>query len=320
MFPDFRMRRLRQTKVRAMVRETSLTTRDLICPLFVDERSTRPAPIKSMPGQFRFPIASIADEVRAVSDLDIPAVILFGIPSHKDEIGSSAYDPDGIIQRAIRAIKDEVDVVVITDVCLCEYMTHGHCGVVENDKVLNDPTLDILAKTAVSHAEAGADIVAPSGMMDGMVDAIRTALDDDGFSDTIIMSYAVKYDSAFYAPFREAAESGCAFGDRATYQMDPANSDEALREVSLDLQEGADIILIKPALPYLDIIYRVKTEFGIPLAAYNVSGEYAMVKAAAEKGWLDEKTAVMESLLAVRRAGADLILTYFAKEIAEWLR
>ena len=320
MFPDFRMRRLRQTKVRAMIRETSLTTMDLVYPLFVDERSTRSVPIKSMPGQFRFPIASIADEVRAVSDLDIPAIILFGIPSHKDEIGSSAYDPDGIIQRAVRAIKDEVDIVVITDVCLCEYMTHGHCGVVENEKVLNDPTLDILAKTAVSHAEAGADIVAPSGMMDGMVDAIRTALDDDGFSDTIIMSYAVKYASAFYAPFREAAESGYAFGDRTTYQMDPANSDEALREVSLDIQEGADIILIKPALPYLDIIYRVKTEFGIPLAAYNVSGEYAMVKAAAEKGWLDEKIAVMESLLAVKRAGADLILTYFAKEIAEWLR
>lgn len=320
MFPDFRMRRLRRTKVRAMIRETSLTTRDLVYPMFVDERSTRPVPIKSMPGQFRFPIASIADEVRAVSDLDIPAIILFGIPSHKDEIGSSAYDPDGIIQRAVRAIKDEVDIVVITDVCLCEYMTHGHCGVVENEKVLNDPTLDILAKTAVSHAEAGADIVAPSGMMDGTVDAIRTALDDDGFSDTIIMSYAVKYASAFYAPFREAAESGYAFGDRTTYQMDPANSDEALREVSLDIQEGADIILIKPALPYLDIIYRVKTEFGIPLAAYNVSGEYAMVKAAAEKGWLDEKTAVMESLLAVKRAGADLILTYFAKEIVEWLR
>ena len=317
MFP--RMRRLRQIKVRDMIRETVLTTKDLIYPMFVDERSTKPVPIKSMPGQFRFPLTSIADEVKAVSDLDIPAIILFGIPSHKDEIGSSAYDPDGIIQRAVRTIKDEVDIVVITDVCLCEYMTHGHCGVVENGKVLNDPTLDILAKTAVSHAEAGADVVAPSGMMDGMVNAIRTALDDDGFSDTIIMSYAAKYASSFYAPFREAAESGYAFGDRRSYQMDPSNSDEALREVSLDIREGADIIMVKPALPYLDIIYRVKTEFGVPLAAYNVSGEYAMVKAAAEKGWLDEKAIVMESLLAIKRAGADLILTYFAKEVAEWL-
>ncbi|MDI6640318.1 MAG: porphobilinogen synthase [Methanocellales archaeon] len=303
-----------------MIRETTLTTKDLIYPMFVDERSTKPVPIKSMPGQFRFPLTSIADEVKAVSDLGILAIILFGIPSHKDEIGSSAYDPDGIIQRAVRTIKDEVDIVVITDVCLCEYMTHGHCGVVENGKVLNDPTLEILAKTAVSHAEAGADVVAPSGMMDGMVDAIRTALDDDGFSDMIIMSYAAKYASSFYAPFREAAESGYAFGDRRSYQMDPSNSDEALREVSLDIQEGADIIMVKPALPYLDIIYRVKTEFGVPLAAYNVSGEYAMVKAAAEKGWLDEKEVVMESLLAIKRAGADLILTYFAKEVAEWLR
>ncbi|MBU2617556.1 MAG: porphobilinogen synthase [Euryarchaeota archaeon] len=319
MFPDFRMRRLRQIKVRDMIRETVLTTKDLIYPMFVDERSTKPVPIKSMPGQFRFPLTSIADEVKAVSDLGILAIILFGIPSHKDEIGSSAYDPDGIIQRAVRTIKDEVDIVVITDVCLCEYMTHGHCGVVENEKVLNDPTLDILAKTAVSHAEAGADVVAPSGMMDGMVNAIRTALDDDGFSDTIIMSYAAKYASSFYAPFREAAESGYAFGDRRSYQMDPSNSDEALREVSLDIQEGADIIMVKPALPYLDIIYRVKTEFGVPLAAYNVSGEYAMVKAAAEKGWLDEKEVIMESLLAIKRAGADLILTYFAKEVAEWL-
>ncbi|MDI6902619.1 MAG: porphobilinogen synthase [Methanocellales archaeon] len=314
------MRRLRQTKVRDMIRETTLTTKDLIYPMFVDERSTKPVPIKSMPGQFRFPLTSIADEVKAVSDLGILAIILFGIPSHKDEIGSSAYDPDGIIQRAVRTIKDEVDIVVITDVCLCEYMTHGHCGVVENGKVLNDPTLEILAKTAVSHAEAGADVVAPSGMMDGMVDAIRTALDDDGFSDMIIMSYAAKYASSFYAPFREAAESGYAFGDRRSYQMDPSNSDEALREVSLDIQEGADIIMVKPALPYLDIIYRVKTEFGVPLAAYNVSGEYAMVKAAAEKGWLDEKEVVMESMLAIKRAGADLILTYFAKEVAEWLR
>ncbi|MDI6859094.1 MAG: porphobilinogen synthase [Methanocellales archaeon] len=314
------MRRLRQTKVRDMIRETTLTTKDLIYPMFVDERSTKPVPIKSMPGQFRLPLTSIADEVKAVSDLGILAIILFGIPSHKDEIGSSAYDPDGIIQRAVRTIKDEVDIVVITDVCLCEYMTHGHCGVVENGKVLNDPTLEILAKTAVSHAEAGADVVAPSGMMDGMVDAIRTALDDDGFSDMIIMSYAAKYASSFYAPFREAAESGYAFGDRRSYQMDPSNSDEALREVSLDIQEGADIIMVKPALPYLDIIYRVKTEFGVPLAAYNVSGEYAMVKAAAEKGWLDEKEVVMESMLAIKRAGADLILTYFAKEVAEWLR
>jgi len=322
MFPTSRMRRLRQPKIRDLVRETELTPNDLVYPMFVGEADTKPVAIKSMPGQFRYPLSRMADEAKAVAELGIPAVILFGIPSHKDEVGSSAYDSNGVIQKAVMAIKDELgdELLVITDVCLCEYMTHGHCGIVENGKILNDPTLELLAKTAVSHARAGADIVAPSGMMDGMVDAIRTALDDEGFQDTLIMSYAVKYASSFYGPFREAAESGYAFGDRTTHQMDPANSDEALREVGLDIAEGADIVMVKPALPYLDILYRVKSEFGVPTAAYNVSGEYAMLKAASQKGWLDEKAAVMESLLAIKRAGADMILTYFAKDAAEWLR
>jgi len=322
MFPTSRMRRLRLPKIRDMVRENVLTVNDLIYPMFVSEVDKSPVEIKSMPGQFRYPLSAIADEARAVAELGIPAIILFGIPSHKDEVGSSAYDPKGITQKAILAIKEELgdDLLVITDVCLCEYMTHGHCGIVENGKILNDPTLEILGKTAVSHARAGADIVAPSGMMDGMVDAIRTALDDGEFQDTIIMSYAVKYASSFYGPFREAAESGCKSGDRTTYQMDTANSDEALREASLDLGEGADIIMVKPALPYLDIIYRVKTELGVPTAAYSVSGEYAALKAASLKGWLAEKEVVMESLLAIKRAGADMVITYFAKDVAEWLR
>lgn len=321
MFPTSRMRRLRQPKIRDMVRETELTNNDLIYPLFVGEGDTKPVEIESMPGQFRYPLKMIAGEARIIADMGIPAIMLFGVPLHKDELASSAYAPDGVIQKAVRSIKDEVpDLIVITDVCLCEYMTHGHCGVVENGKILNDPTLEILGKTAVSHTQAGADIVAPSGMMDGMVDAIRTTLDDGGFQDTLIMSYAVKYASSFYGPFREAAESGYAFGDRTTYQMDPANSDEALREASLDLDEGADIIMVKPALPYLDIIYRTKTELGVPTAAYSVSGEYAMLKAASQKGWLDEKAVIMESLLAIKRAGADMILTYFAKDAAEWLR
>lgn len=321
MFPTSRMRRLRQPKIRDMVRETELTNNDLIYPLFVGEGDTKPVEIESMPGQFRYPLKMIAGEARIIADMGIPAIMLFGVPLHKDELASSAYASDGVIQKAVRSIKDEVpDLIVITDVCLCEYMTHGHCGVVENGKILNDPTLEILGKTAVSHTQAGADIVAPSGMMDGMVDAIRTTLDDGGFQDTLIMSYAVKYASSFYGPFREAAESGYAFGDRTTYQMDPANSDEALREASLDLDEGADIIMVKPALPYLDIIYRIKTELGVPTAAYSVSGEYAMLKAASQKGWLDEKAVIMESLLAIKRAGADMILTYFAKDAAEWLR
>ncbi len=322
MFPTSRMRRLRQPKIRDLVRETELTHNDLIYPMFVGEGDAKPIEIKFMPGQFRYPLSMIADEAKAVAELGIPAIILFGIPSRKDEVGSSAYDSNGVIQKAIMAIKDELgdELLVITDVCLCEYMTHGHCGIVENKKILNDPTLELLAKTAVSHAQAGADIVAPSGMMDGMVDAIRTALEDGGFQDTLIMSYAVKYASSFYGPFREAAESGYAFGDRSTYQMDPANSDEALREVELDIAEGADIVMVKPALPYLDILYRVKSEFGVPTAAYSVSGEYAMLKAASQKGWLDEKAAVMESLLAIKRAGADMILTYFAKDAAEWLK
>ncbi len=322
MFPASRMRRLRQPKIRDMIRETELTNNDLIYPMFVSEVDTKSVEIESMPGQFRYPLSMIADEAKAVAELGIPAIILFGIPSHKDEVGSSAYNPNGVIQKAVMAIKDELgdELLVITDVCLCEYMTHGHCGIVENGKILNDPTLEILGKTAVSHTQAGADIVAPSGMMDGMVNAIRTALDDEGYQDTLIMSYAVKYASSFYGPFREAAESGYAFGDRSAYQMDPANSDEALREVELDIAEGADIVMVKPALPYLDILYRVKSEFGVPTAAYSVSGEYAMLKAASQKGWLDEKAVVLESLLAIKRAGADMILTYFAKDAAEWLR
>ncbi len=315
-----RMRRLRQPRIRDMVRETELTNNDLIYPMFVVESDTKPAEITSMPGQFRYPLNMIADEARAVADLDIPAIILFGIPSHKDDVGTSAYAPDGVVQKAIRSIKDDVnDLIVITDVCLCEYITHGHCGIVEGGRILNDPTLEIITKTAVSHAHAGADIVAPSGMMDGMVGAIRGALDEEGFLDTIIMSYAAKYASSFYGPFREAADSSYAFGDRTTYQMDPANSDEALQEVQLDLAEGADIIMVKPALPYLDIIYRVKSEFGVPTAAYSVSGEYAMLKAASRRGWLDEGAVVMESLLSIKRAGADMIITYFAKDVAERL-
>lgn len=316
-----RMRRLRQPKIRDMIRETELTNNDLVYPMFVGEGDTKPVEIMSMPGQFRYPLNMVADEARDVADLDIPAIILFGIPSHKDELATSAYAPDGVVQKAIRTIKDEVsDLIIVTDVCLCEYTTHGHCGIVDGERILNDPTLEILAKIAVSHAEAGADIVAPSGMMDGMVAEIRMALDDEEFQNTIIMSYAAKYASSFYAPFREAAESSYAFGDRTTYQMDPANSDEALQEVQLDLAEGADIIMVKPALPYLDIIYRVKSEFGVPTAAYSVSGEYAMLKAASRHGWLDERTVVMESLLSIKRAGADMILTYSAKEVAEWLR
>ncbi len=315
-----RMRRLRQPKIRDMVRETELTNNDLVYPMFISESDTKPVEIASMPGQFRYPLNMVADEARAVADLGIPAIILFGIPSHKDDVGTQAYAPDGVVQKAIRSIKDEVnDLIVITDVCLCEYITHGHCGIVEGGRILNDPTLEILAKTAVSHAHAGADIVAPSGMMDGMVGAIRSALDEEEFLDTIIMSYAVKYASAFYGPFREAADSGYAFGDRTTYQMDPANSDEALQEIQLDLAEGADIVMVKPALPYLDVIYRVKSEFGVPTAAYSVSGEYAMLKAASRHGWLDEEAVVMESLLSIKRAGADMIITYFAKDVAGWL-
>ncbi len=314
------MRRLRSSKFRPLVRETELDVKDLICPVFVDETITEPLEVNSMPGYSRIPLDMIVDEAGCILDLGIPAVILFGVPREKDETGSHAYGDDDVVQRAVRAIKKEVsDMMVITDLCLCEYTSHGHCGVVRGEEILNDPTLEILGKTAVSHARAGADIVAPSGMMDGMVGAIRRALDDNGFSDTPIMSYAAKYSSAFYGPFREAAGSGYSFGDRSSYQMDPANSDEAIREVALDIEEGADIIMVKPALPYLDIIYRVKKKFGMPTAAYHVSGEYAMIKAAAMNGWLDEKKVVHESLVSIKRAGADMILTYFAKDVAREL-
>ncbi|MCE8427877.1 MAG: porphobilinogen synthase [Candidatus Methanoperedens sp.] len=322
MFPITRMRRLRSSKFRPLVRETGLDVKDLICPVFVDETITEPREISSMPGYFNIPPEMVADEARCISDLGIPALILFGVPREKDETGTHAYGEDDVIQNAVRAIRNENDdVVVITDLCLCEYTSHGHCGMVNHDtqEILNDPTLEILGKTAVSHARAGADIVAPSGMMDGMIQAIRNALDENGFINTPIMSYAAKYSSVFYGPFREAAKSGFSFGDRSSYQMDPGNSNEALREVELDIEEGADIIMIKPAVPYLDIIYRVKKRFKMPTAAYHVSGEYSMIKAAAANGWLDEKRAIMESLISIKRAGADMILTYFAKDVAKEL-
>jgi porphobilinogen synthase len=316
------MRRLRKSqKMREIVRETSLSKGDLIYPLFVDEGIEGRMPIKEMSGQVRLSLGEVRDEALELVSLGIPGVILFGIPSAKDPLGSQAYAPEGIVQRAVREIKDEVgeDLLVITDVCLCEYTDHGHCGIVEGEKILNDPTLDLLAKTAVSHAEAGADIVAPSDMMDGRVRAIREALDERGFEETAILSYAAKYASAFYGPFREAASSAPAFGDRRGYQMDPPNTNEALQEALLDLEEGADILMVKPALPYLDVLFRLKTEFLVPTAAYNVSGEYALVKAAAKKGWVDEERIVMEILTSIKRAGADFILTYHAKNAARWL-
>ncbi len=322
MFPAKRMRRLRRTeRIRSMVGEARLAKDDLIFPIFVDAGSDERVEIPSMPGQYRLPLSELRDEALELVSLGIPAVILFGIPEHKDEEASSAYDEGGIVQRAIKEIKDEVgdDLVVITDVCLCEYMSHGHCGVVEGEKILNDPTLELLGKTALSHAEAGADIVAPSDMMDGRVGAIRKAMDENGHEDTIIMSYAAKYASSFYGPFREAAESAPSFGDRKSYQMDPRNSDEAMQEVYLDLREGADIIMVKPALAYLDVIRRVKSEFMVPTAAYNVSGEYSMVKTAAANGVIDEKKIVLEILTSIKRAGADTILTYHAKDVARWL-
>lgn len=324
MFPEIRMRRLRNGKIRDLVRETSLSADNLIYPMFVDETISTVQRTASMPGVDRLPLDRVADDAKEAADLGIPALILFGIPAHKDGQGSSAWGDEDIVQQAVREIKGELgrDMLVITDVCLCEYTDHGHCGMMdmERGEVLNDQTLPLLGKTAVSHAKAGADMVAPSGMMDGMIGAIRSALDENDFRDIPIMSYAAKYSSSFYGPFRDVAESGCCFGDRSTYQMDPANSDEAIREVELDIMEGADIIMVKPALPYLDIIYRVKNEFRMPTAAYNVSGEYAMIKAAAQNGWLDEKKVMYESLLSIKRAGADMILTYFAKDMARMLK
>jgi len=305
---------------RRMIRETALSVDDLIYPMFVIHGKNVRKEISSMPGNFQFSVDHLIKEAKTVHGLGIPAVILFGIPKTKDEMGSGAYDDRGIIQTAVRALKDKVpDLMVITDVCLCEYTSHGHCGIVENGEVLNDTTLELLAREAVSHARAGADMVAPSDMMDGRVGAIRDALDEEGFEAIPIMSYAVKYASAFYGPFRDAAESPPKFGDRSSYQMDPANTREAMREAELDASEGADILMVKPALPYLDIIYRVREEFDLPVAAYNVSGEYAMLKAAAKLGWLDEKKVMMESLTAIKRAGADMILTYWAKDAAKLL-
>jgi porphobilinogen synthase len=320
-YPIFRPRRLRQTEtVRRMVRETRLSADGLIMPFFVVHGRQIRREIGSMPGNFQLSVDELVREVKETAALGIPAVMLFGLPATKDAAGSEAYAKDGIVQRAVRAIKDAVsDLVVITDVCLCEYTSHGHCGIVERGRVRNDPSVELLAKTALSHAEAGADMVAPSDMMDGRVAAIREALDEAGHEETPIMAYSAKYASGFYGPFREAAESAPQFGDRRAYQMDPANGDEALREVALDLDEGADIVMVKPALPYLDVLWRVKREFAVPVAAYSVSGEFAMVKAAARLGWLEEERVMLEMLTAIKRAGADLILTYFAREAARLL-
>jgi porphobilinogen synthase len=312
---------LRRTEtLRRMVRETRLSVDQLVLPLFVVPGSGVVNPVGSMPGVAQMSVDKTVDECRATRDLGIPAVILFGIPEQKDATGSHAFRADGVAPQAVRAIKQAVpDLVVITDVCLCEYTDHGHCGVVVEGEVDNDATLDLLAKEALVHARAGADLVAPSDMMDGRVSAIREALDDEGFDHVAIMSYAAKFASGFYGPFREAAESTPQFGDRRGYQMDPPNANEALREVEMDINEGADIVMVKPALAYLDLVWRVKESFGYPVAAYQVSGEYAMIKAAGERGWLDEERIMMETLLAIRRAGADLILTYFAKDAARVL-
>lgn len=318
-FPLNRMRRLRNNEVlRSMVRETRLDTKDLIYPMFVIYGRDKRLPINSMPGICQYSVDRLAQEIHEVESLGIPAVLLFGLPEHKDALGSSAWDDKGVVQEAVKAIKDQApDLLVITDVCLCEYTDHGHCGVLDgNGYVNNDATLDNLAREALSHARAGCDMVAPSDMMDGRVAYMRKVLDDNGFISMPIMSYAAKYASAFYGPFREAADSTPQFGDRKTYQMDPANVREALREVRLDIEEGADIVIVKPALAYMDVIKAVKEEFGYPTAAYNVSGEYSMIKAAAACGWLDEERVMMESLTAIKRAGADMIITYFAKDLA----
>jgi len=321
-FPQTRLRRLRYNPlIRDMVQETELSVKDFIYPLFVCPGEKIKKPVGSMPDVYQMSIDVLVEECKEVADLGIPAVILFGIPSHKDEVGSEAYDEEGIIQKAVRQIKKEVkDLVVITDVCMCEYTSHGHCGVLRGEEILNDETVELLAKEALTHAKAGADIVAPSDMMDGRVAAIRKILDENGFQNIPIMSYAAKYASGFYGPFREAAESTPKFGDRRSHQMNPANVLEALWEVELDIQEGADIVMIKPAGPYLDVIYRVKEKFGMPTAAYQVSGEYSMIKAAALNNWIDGERVMMESLISIKRAGADLILTYFAKEAAKFLK
>jgi porphobilinogen synthase len=319
--PLFRPRRLREKALlRKLVRETTLAVDDLVHPLFVVHGRGLRETIASMPGQARLSVDELAKEAKDVAGMGIPAVLLFGVPHAKDPRGSEAYADDGIVQQAVRAVKDTVpDLLVITDVCLCQYTSHGHCGVVEDGTVRNDPTLELIARTAVSHTEAGADMVAPSDMMDGRVAAIREALDEATYVETPILAYSAKYASSFYGPFRDAAESAPQFGDRRSYQMDPANAVEAMREIALDVDEGADIVMVKPALPYLDVISRAKAEFGLPLAAYSVSGEYAMIKAAGRLGWLDEERAMMEALTAIRRAGADIVITYFAKDAARLL-
>lgn len=310
----------RTQRLRDLVQETRLDVRDLIYPLFVVPGSNKVEPVTSLPGTFRYSVDQVGEEVKEAAGLGIGAVLLFGLPESKDAEGSESYSPAGTVQRAVRAIKRAVpDIVVITDVCLCQYTDHGHCGIYEGGEVHNDATLEILQRVACSHAQAGADMVAPSDMMDGRVAALRQALDEDYFEDVGIMAYSAKYASAFYGPFREAAESAPQEGGRQGYQMDPANSDEALREVALDIEEGADVVMVKPALAYLDVIRRVKETFQMPVAAYNVSGEVSMIKAAAQNGWIDEKQAALEALLSMRRAGADMLITYYAKDVAQWL-
>lgn len=316
------MRRLRQNeRLRGLARETHLNTDQLIYPLFIAENLNEPREVASMPGIMQWPLEQLGREVERIANLGITSVLLFGLPSEKDEVGSQAYDAQGIIQQAIRRIKAETpSLLVMTDVCLCEYTSHGHCGVIHNGTVQNDESLRLLSDMALSHVEAGADLVAPSDMMDGRVGAIRQTLDEHGFSSIPIMAYSAKYASAFYGPFREAAGSAPQFGDRRSYQMDPANAREALREIDLDIAEGADIVMVKPALAYLDVIRRAREHCDLPIAAYNVSGEYSMIKAAAQQGWIDERRIVMEVLTGIRRAGADMIITYFAPDVAAWLR
>jgi len=322
-FPALRLRRLRRTPaLRRMVREVLLSPADFIYPMFIAHGQNVRREVSSMPGVFQLSVDMLAAEAEELAELDIPAVMLFGLPAEKDPIGQENFADDGIVQQAIRALRRATpELVIMTDVCMCEYTDHGHCGIVENGQILNDPSIEILGKAAVSHAKAGADVPAPSAMMDGQIAAIRQALDEAGFADLPIMGYSAKFASGFYGPFRDAADSPPQFGDRSSYQMDPANAREAIREIELDVAEGADMIMVKPALPYLDIIRQARDNFPqIPLAAYNVSGEYSMIKAAAKLGWLDEKRVALESLLAIKRAGADMILTYWAKDAARWLR
>lgn len=321
-FPQTRLRRLRQNPTwRRMVQETRLAVEDLIYPLFVVAGEKIKNPVPSLPGVYQLSVDHLVPQVAEAHTLGVPAVMLFGLPERKDEVGSEAWNPEGVVQKAVRALKKELpELVVITDVCLCAYTSHGHCGVVKEGKILNDPTRELISRIALSHAQAGADMVAPSDMMDGRIAAVREKLDAHGFTGLPILAYSAKYASAFYGPFREAAGSAPQFGDRKTYQMDPANAREALREVALDVEEGADMVMVKPALAYLDVIRQVKDRFLLPLAAYNVSGEYSLIKAAAARGWVEERAVVLEVLTGIKRAGADLILTYFAKDVARWLK